>query len=93
MDTISYIMNDARQGLKNNIHVLGLSTIPEVCFDLGEEIIKQVYKKSCKKFFRKFSDYVYGFSKKTDDDKLWKEKVDEAFILAYQAAKHKFNKE
>ena len=50
-------------------------------------------KKSCKKFDRKFSDYVYGFSKQTDDSRPWREKVDEAFILAYQAAKHKFNKE
>lgn len=93
MDTISYIMNDGRYGLRSNIHGLGLSTIAEVCFDLGKKIIKQIYRKSCKKFYRKFSDYVYGFSQKTDDSRPWREKVDEAFILAYQAAKHKFNKE
>ena len=28
-----------------------------------------------------------------EDDKPWNEKVDEAFMIAYQAAKHKFNKE
>ena len=31
--------------------------------------------------------------KKEGDSRPWREKVDEAFILAYQAAKHKFNKE
>ena len=30
---------------------------------------------------------------KKEDDKPWNEKVDEAFMIAYQAAKHKFNKE
>ena len=93
MDTISYIMNDGRYGLRNNIYGLGLNTIAEVCFDLGQKLIKQVYRKTCKKFYRKFSDYVYGFSQKTDDSRPWREKVDEAFMLAYQAAKHKFNKE
>ena len=93
MDNISYVMNYGRYGLRNNIYGLGLSTIAEVCFDLGRKLIKQVYRKSCKKFYRKFSDYVYGFSKKEDDSRPWREKVDEAFILAYQAAKHKFNKE
>ena len=30
---------------------------------------------------------------KKEDDKPWKEKVDDGMMLAYQAAKHKFNKE
>ena len=56
-------------------------------------MIKQVYKKSCKKFIRKFSDYLWGFKNKTEDNRPWNEKVEESFMLAYQAAKHKFNKE
>ena len=72
---------------------LDLDSIADVCFKLGGQLIKQVYKKSCKKFIRKFSDYVWGFSMKKEDDKPWNEKVDEAFMIAYQAAKHKFNKE
>ena len=35
MDNISYVMNYGRYGLRNNIYGLGLSTIAEVCFDLG----------------------------------------------------------
>ena len=46
-----------------------------------------------KKFYRKFSDYVWGFSMKNEDDKPWHEKVNDAMIYAYKAAKHKFNKE
>ena len=39
MDNISYVMNYGRYGLRNNIYGLGLSTIAEVCFDLGRIII------------------------------------------------------
>lgn len=92
----SYSMDYGKYFLRYEIYDLGLGldSIADVCFDLGGMLIKQVYKKSCKKFIRKFSDYVWGFSKKKEeDDKPWNEKVDEAFMLAYQAAKHKFNKE
>ena len=91
----SYDMDSGRYWLRYNIYHLGLDldSIADVCFKLGGQLIKQVYKKSCKKFIRKFSDYVWGFSMKKEDDKPWNEKVDEAFMIAYQAAKHKFNKE
>ena len=64
-----------------------------LCFDLGKVLIKRVYRKSCKKLYRKFSDYVWGFSMKNEDDKPWSEKVNDDMMRAYQAAKHKFNKE
>ena len=91
----AYYMDNARYWLRSNIYSLnlGLDSLADICFDLGKKLIKKVYKLSCKKFIRKFSDYVWGFSTKKEDDKSWKEKVDEAIILAYQAAKHKFNKE
>ena len=91
----SYSMDNGRYWLRHDIYSLGLGldSIADVCFDLGRKLIKQVYKKSCKKFIRKFSDYVWGFKNKNEDDKPWSEKVDEAFMLAYKAAKHKFNKE
>lgn len=91
----TYYMDNARYWLRYDIYRLnlGLDSLGEICFDLGKKLIKKVYKQSCKKFVRKFSDYVWGFSIKKEDDKSWKEKVDEALNLAYQAAKHKFNKE
>ena len=91
----SYSMDYGRYSLRYHIYDLGLGldSIADICFKLGGKLIRQVFKKSCKKFIRKFSDYVWGFSIKKEDDKPWREKVDEAFTLAYQAAKHKFNKE
>ena len=88
-------MDGARYSLRYHIYALklDLDSIAETCFDLGKLVIKQIYKKSMKKFIRKFSDYVWGFSVKKEDDKSWSEKVDEAMEMAYQAAKHKFNKE
>ena len=44
-------------------------------------------KKSCKKFYCKFSDYVWGFSMKKGDDKPWNKRVKEAMTLAYKAGK------
>ena len=95
MDCESYSMNNERYWLRGDIYGLGLdlNLIAEVCFILGKKLIKQVYRKSCKKFIRKFSDYLWGFKNKTEDNRPWNEKVDEAFMTAYQAAKHKFNKE
>ena len=91
----SWYMDNGRYALRYDIYHLGLDldAIADVCFNLGRKLIKKVYKKSCKKFIRKFSDYVWGFSQKKEDDKPWNEKVDEAFMIAYNAAKHKFNKE
>ena len=91
----AYRMDNARYALRYHIYQLrlDLDSIADVCFDLGKKIIKQIYKRSIKKFVRKFSDYVWGFSIKKEDDKSWSEKVDEAMMLAYEAAKHKFNKE
>ena len=91
----SFKMDNARYDLKYNIYSLGLDLdiIADICFDLGKKLIKKVYRKTCKKFYRKFSDYVWGFSMRTDDGKSWQEKVNEAIILSYQAARKKFNKE
>ena len=91
----AWSMDGARYSLRYHIYALklDLDSIAETCFDLGKIVIKQIYKKSMKKFIRKFSDYVWGFSVKKEDDKSWSEKVDEAMEMAYQAAKHKFNKE
>ena len=91
----SFKMDNSRYDLRYNIYSLGLDldVIADVCFDLGKKLINQVYRKTCKKFYRKFSDYVWGFTMSTDDGNPWQEKVNEAIILAYQAAKHKFNKE
>ena len=95
IESNSFRMDNARYDLRYHIYSLGLDLdiIADTCFDLGKKLIKNVYRKTCKKFFRKFSDYVWGFSVRTDEDKSWQEKVNEAIILAYQAAKHKFNKE
>jgi len=95
MDWRAFLMDNGRYSLRYHIYALGLGldAIADICFDLGRKLIKQVFKRSCKKFYRKFSDYVWGFSMKKDDDKPWAERVDEAMTLAYQAAKHKFNKE
>ena len=95
MDWNSFRMDNARYDLRYHIYGLGLGldAIADVCFDLGKKLIKQVYRKSCKKLYRKFSDYVWGFSMKNENDKPWREKVNDAMMLAYQAAKHKFNKE
>ena len=91
----AWSMDGARYSLRYHIYALklDLDSIAETCFDLGKIVIKQIYKKSMKKFIRKFSDYVWGFSVRKEDDKSWSEKVDEAMEMAYQAAKHKFNKE
>ena len=72
---------------------LDLDLIGDVCFTLGGKLIKKVYRKSTKKFIRKFSDYIWGFKNQSQDYRPWNEKVDQAFELAYKAAKHKFNKE
>jgi hypothetical protein len=95
IESNSFRMDNARYDLRYHIYSLGLDLdiIADTCFDLGKKLIKNVYRKTCKKFYRKFSDYVWGFSVRTDEDKSWQEKVNEAIILAYQAAKHKFNKE
>ena len=95
MDWNSFRMDNARYDLRYRIYALGLDLDPiaDVCFYLGRKLIKQVYRKSCKKLYRKFSDYVWGFSMKNENDKPWSEKVNDAMMLAYQAAKHKFNKE
>jgi hypothetical protein len=95
MDWNSWHMDNARYDLRYHIYRLGLDldAIADVCFDLGKKLIKQVYRKTMKKFYRKFSDYVWGFSMKNEDDKPWHEKVNDAMIYAYKAAKHKFNKE
>ena len=45
-----------------------------------------------KKFTYKFADYVWGYSVKKTDDTPWSEKVDEAFLKAYNSAKKKFTK-
>ena len=93
MDWRAFLMDNGRYALRYDIYSFGLDSIADICFDLGKKLIKQVYKRSCKKLYRKFSDYVWGFSMKKDDDKPWNERVDEAMNLAYHAAKHKFNKE
>ena len=95
MDWNSWRMDNAVYDLRYHIYRLGLGldAIADVCFDLGRKLVKQVYRRSCKKLYRKFSDYIWGFSMKNEDDKPWSEKVNDAMMLAYQAAKHKFNKE
>ena len=91
----SYLMNKARYWVRGDIYNLGLDLdlIGDVCFTLGGKLIKKVYRKSTKKFIRKFSDYIWGFKNQSQDYRPWNEKVDQAFELAYKAAKHKFNKE
>ena len=95
MDYESWRMDNGRYALKYDIYRFSsdLDSIADVCFDVGGKVIKKVFKGSCEKFIRKFSDYTWSFSVKSDDDKKWNEKVDEAMFLAYQDAKHKFNKE
>ena len=78
-----------------DIHVLGfdLDAIGEVCNKLGIKVQKRLFKKVMRKFVFKFSDYVWGFSQKKTNDKSWPERVDEAFMIAYNCARKKFNKE
>ena len=89
----------ARYWLRYHIYNLGLDLDPiaDVCFDLGKKLNKQVYKSVMKKFVFKFSDYVWGYSykksKNETDEKSWAERVDESFMIAYNCAKKKFNKE
>ena len=92
-------IDSARYWLRYHIYNLGLDLDPiaDVCFNLGKKLNKQLYKSVMKKFVFKFSDYVWGYSykrsKNESDEKSWAERVDESFMIAYNCAKKKFNKE
>lgn len=91
----SYVMRLNAWRISYHIHQLGfdLDAIGENCNKLGIKIQKKLFKNVMKKFVFKFSDYVWGFSQKKTDDKSWPERVDEAFMIAYNCARKKFNKE
>lgn len=95
IDYEAYLISLNAWRIRGHIDSLGfdLDCIGEVLFKFGEKVKKKVFKQSCKKLMFKFSDYVWGFKQKKTDDKSWSEKVDEAFIIAYNCAKKKFNKE
>lgn len=86
-------IDDWRYVLRFHLSEIGLEKIGDVGFKLGKVVNKRLFKRVVKRFLYKFSDYVWGFSVKSDDDKPWPDKVNEAFNLAYYAAKKKFNKE
>ena len=76
------------------IHLgLNLDSVAQALYKVGEIVQKQLYKKSAKKLVRKFADYVWGFSQEKINEKPWADRVDEAFSIAYDCAKKKFNKE
>ena len=91
----SYVMRLNAWRISYHIHQLGfdLDAIGENCNKLGVKIQKKLFKNVMKKFVFKFSDYVWGFSQRKTDDKSWPERVDEAFMIAYNCARKKFNKE
>ena len=90
----SYYIDNGRYWLRGDIYRLGLGldSIADIAFDLGKKLNKLLFKAVMKKFTYKFADYVWGFSVKKTSDKLWSEKVDEAFLKAYNSAKKKFTK-
>lgn len=96
-----YIRNECykidyyRWYLRHDINNLGLNlySTAQAMYKVGNIVQKQLYKKSMKKFVRKFADYVWGFSQEKINEKPWAERVDEAFSIAYGCAKKKFNKE
>ena len=79
--------------LRNHLCKLEMDNLSEICYKLGIKAKKQLFKKVCRKFVNKFSDYVWGFNRKKTDDKSWSDQVDEAFMIAYQCARKKFQKE
>jgi len=88
----SYYIDNGRYWLRWDIYRLGFETISDIAFDLGKKLNKLLFKAVMKKFTYKFADYVWGYSVKKTDDTPWSEKVDEAFLKAYNSAKKKFTK-
>ena len=86
-------IDDWRYVLRYHLGEIGLNQIAEVGFNLARVVDKRLFKRVAKRFLYKFSDYVWGFSVKQDDEKTWPDKVNEAIENAYKAAKKKFNKE
>lgn len=96
----SYKIDNRRYDLRNDLSKLELDSLASACFNFGKKFNKFLYKKVMKKFVFKFGDYVWGaiYKKQKNEineinEKSWFEEVDEAFIIAYNAAKKKFNKE
>ena len=93
-------IDSKRYHLRYDLSKLELDSLASACFNYGKKFNKCLYKKVMKKFVYKFGDYVWGARYKKSkneineiNEKSWFEEVDEAFIIAYNAAKKKFNKE
>lgn len=77
--------------LEYELHI-NLGSIPEICFELGKKLQKKLHYEVMKRFIMKFSDNVWGLCYTEGDYRPWKERLDEAFLFAYNSAKKKFNK-
>ena len=71
---------------------INLGSIPEICYDLGRKLQKKLHFEVMKRFIMKFSDNVWGLCYTEGDYRPWKERLDEAFLFAYNSAKKKFSK-
>ena len=75
----------------SNLEV-NLGRIPELCYQIGKKMQKKLHYEVMERFIKKFSDNVWGLLYAEGDFRQWKEKVDSAFLAAYQSAKKKFSK-
>ena len=71
---------------------INLGSIPEICYELGRKLQKKLHFEVMKRFIMKFSDNVWGLCYTEGDYRPWKERLDEAFLFAYNSAKKKFSK-
>jgi hypothetical protein len=89
----SYYIESCIWRVRSSLNDLGLSLLGETCFDNGYKIKDLLFMNVMKKFTFKFSDYVWGYTIDTNDNRVWDEKIKDAFEKAYKAARHKFGKE
>ena len=76
----------------SNISGVDLGSIPELCYQIGKKMQKKLHYEVMERFIKKFSDNVWGLLYAEGDFRPWKERVDGAFLAAYQSAKKKFSK-
>lgn len=69
-----------------------LGRIPELCYQIGKKMQKKLHYEVMERFIKKVSDNVWGLLYAEGDFRQWKERVDSAFLAAYQSAKKKFSK-
>lgn len=93
-DWQSSYMRMAASSLSWRLSNLGvdLGSIPELCYQIGKKMQKKLHYEVMERFIKKFSDNVWGLLYAEGDFRPWKERVDGAFLAAYQSAKKKFAK-